>query len=126
MASGSASSEHMYSKLPATLNFTAGIAIGAFTNVFTGLQREQLAWRIAAMIAFLTAGALLFVAALVADSALDQARRLSKGTGDLGKQFRNEFGNRGWILVSVGAASILVAVILLLIGTVLQSTGPQK
>src|SRR5262245_23713671 len=115
----------MYSRLPAILNFTAGIAIGAFTNVFTGLQREHLAWRIAATIAFLVAGALLFIAALAADSALDHARRLSRGTSDLDQQFRNEFGKKGWISVSVGAAFIVVAVILLLIGT-LQGTGPQK
>lgn len=115
----------MYPRLPTILTLTAGIAIGAFTNVFTGLEREQLVWRIGAMAAFLVSGVLLLAAALRAESALSRARLLSEAAADLDEQFRHEFGRRGWAWVGLGAAAGVAAVALLMMGTVLQTTNPQ-
>jgi hypothetical protein len=114
----------MYARLPAILTFTAGIAIGAFTNIFTGLEREQLAWRVVAMGAFLVSGVLLFASAVRAESALSRARLISQGATDLDKQFRHEFGKKGWVFVVLGAAAGVAAVALLVMATLVRTTRP--
>jgi len=115
----------MYARLPTILTLTAGIAIGAFTNIFTGLEREQLAWRIGAMAAFLISGVLLFASAVRAESALSRARLLSEGAADLDKQFRHDFGKKGWATVGLAAAAGVAAVAFLMLATLLQNTPPQ-
>lgn len=115
----------MYRELPSILMFMAGITTAAFTNVFTGLEREKLAWRCGAMIAFLVSGVLLFWCAGRAESALRQADRVSRGAGDFAKQFHFEFGRKGWTLVIFAALAVLAAVILLVTATFSQSPPPQ-
>jgi hypothetical protein len=121
----SAEGEQVYSRLPTILTFMAGIATGAFTNIFTGLQREQLGWRIAAMVAFLASGALLFASAIRGESALSRARLIAKGGDDVKAQFRHEFGKKGWAWVTLATLAGLAAVGLLMIATLLQSTAPR-
>lgn len=115
----------MNEKLSSVLTFASGIAVGAFTNVFTGLAPDYLAIRITAAVAFLAAGVLLYWSATQAEQAITYARRVSVGAGDLDSQFRDRFGTKGLLSVASGLICGVVAVVALIFAVWLKSQGCQ-
>ena len=112
----------VHKRFPLTLSFLAGIMIGAATNILTSLEREQLWWRVAAMVTFLLSGILLFCAANRAEVALNRARYIAAGNEDeLPREAIIEFGRRGFLQLGAAFVTTLAAVLLLFFGALFQS-----
>lgn len=112
----------MHKRFPLNLSFLAGIMIGAATNILTSLEREQLWWRVVAMIAFLASGILHFCVANRAEAALTRARYIAADNEDeLCREAIFEFGRRGFLQLGAAFVTALAAVLLLFFGALFQS-----
>lgn len=106
-------------QLPGTLTFVAGVAVGGFMNMFTSLESELIGWRLAAMLSFLAAAALLFASAGMLQRALRDVELLSSPVrGDQLPELWRSLGRDGAITMVVGAVAALAAVAILVLATV--------